>query len=111
MPPSDPETAARELSEQLRQRARERDAINRAELDGSDEIAASSGPPDIGDALESMARSGFSMLATGIARLLILGGAAILILTGVAEIPVPFIEPVYGIGAIIAGVILSNATS
>jgi hypothetical protein len=110
MPPSDPEIAARELTEQLRRRAEAHAAASQRELSDTNDDNLD-GLPDIGEAMQSMARSGFGMLLTGVSRLLILAGIAILAVTGFAEIPLPLVEPVHGIGAIIAGVILNNATS
>ena len=110
MPPSDPEIAARELTEQLRKRAEVHAAISERELaEGHNKEL--DGLPDIGEAMQSMARSGFSMMMTGVSRMLIIAGVGILMVTGFAEIPLPLVEPVHGIGAIIAGVILNNATS
>lgn len=110
MPPSDPEVAARELTEHLRRRAEAHAAASERELaDGHDDTL--DGLPDIGEAMQSMARSGFNVLMTGVSRLLIVAGAGILAVTGFAEIPLPLVEPVHGIVAIIAGVILNNATS
>lgn len=109
MPPSDPEIAARELTEQLRRRAQAH--AEASERDLADPAAASDGLPDLGEAMESMARSGLSFLMTGVSRLLIGAGILILLVTGFAEIPLPMVEPVHGVMAIIAGVILNNTSS
>lgn len=108
MPPSDPEVAARELSEQLRERAKARDKINREEL--SDETLPNSveGPPDISDALESMADSAGRRLVRLASYLLFFGGAAMWLLIDVTDIPLPFFKPFHGALAMIAGAYLMN---
>jgi|GEM_PF-3747335 len=117
-PPSDPELAAKELSAQLAARAARRRALNEAEADtmyGEDDYqqaaAELDGPPDVGDALRSLAGNSVRGVLNGISKLMIAIGFIIVAATVFLEFNIPILEPLHGMVALISGIFLNNATS
>ena len=117
-PPSDPELAAKELSARLAARAARQRALSNAEADtmyGEDDYHEASaevhGPPDVGDALRSLAGNSVRSILNGASKLLIAIGIIIVAATVFLGISVPIVEPLHGMVAVISGIFLNNATS
>jgi hypothetical protein len=118
-PPSDPELAAKELSARLAARARRQQAQNSAEADtmyGENDYEEASaaiddGPPDVGDALRSLAGNSVRGVMNGASKLLIAVGFIIVAATIFLDMNLPIVEPLHGMVALISGIFLNNATS
>lgn len=123
-PPDDPEMAAKELSARLEARARRNKELSQLGADtmyGDDpngqltsqplSSLPPDGPPDVGDALRSLAGNSVRGFFNGASKLLIFAGVIIVAATTFLDFNLPVVEPLHGMGALIAGIFLNNATS